>query len=71
MDAAAGGRPPVRRGLAWEAEASIDGCTAVRRHYRGFMDPGSTMAFREGDPAESCRLLDRHTGEAETARRIA
>ena len=45
--------------VSWEAEAIIDGCASVRRHYRGFTDPERARAFLDSDPGESCRLIDR------------
>ncbi len=50
--------------VSWEAEAIIDGCTAVRRHYRAFTDLDEARAFLESDPGESCRLIDRHLGNS-------
>jgi len=49
--------------VSWEGEATIDGHTAARRLHRGFTDLGSATAFVESDPGQSCRLIDRHTGE--------
>lgn len=46
--------------VSWEAEATIDGHAAARRHYRGFTDPERARAFLESDPGESCRIIDRH-----------
>ena len=48
---------------SWEAEATIDGHTAARRHYRGFRDLDDATAFLESDPGDVCHLIDRHTGE--------
>ena len=50
--------------VSWEQEATIDECSAVRRHYRGFSDPDQARAFLESDPGESCRLIDRHLGNS-------
>jgi hypothetical protein len=50
--------------VSWEGEAVIDGHATDRRLYRGFRDLGSATAFREGDPGDSCRLIDRRTGDA-------
>jgi hypothetical protein len=50
--------------VSWEGEAVIDGHAADRRMYRGFRDLKSATAFREGDPGDSCRLIDRRTGDA-------
>ena len=47
--------------VSWEAEAMIDGCASVRRHYRGFTDPDRARAFMDSDPGESSRLFDRHS----------
>lgn len=49
--------------VSWESEAAIDGHTTARRLYRGFTDLGSAMTFVENNPGESCRLIDRRTGE--------
>ncbi len=51
------------------AEATIDGHTSARRLYRGFRDTGSATAFLGSDPGESCRLIDRHTGERSSVHR--
>ena len=45
--------------VSWEAEAVLDGCASVRRHYRGFTDPERARAFMDSDPGESSRLIDR------------
>jgi hypothetical protein len=50
--------------VSWEGEMTIDGHTAVRRLYRGFTDVGSARAFLGSAPGDSCRLIDRRTGEA-------
>jgi hypothetical protein len=50
--------------VSWEQEATIDECTAVRRHYRAFTDLDEARAFLESDPGESCRLIDRHLGNS-------
>ena len=50
--------------VSWEAEAIIDGCASVRRHYRGFTDPERARAFLDSDPGESCRLIDRQAVRA-------
>ena len=50
--------------VSWTGEATIDGHAADRRHYRAFTELGSARAFLESDPGESCRLIDRRTGEA-------
>ena len=50
--------------VSWEGEATIDGHTASRRHYRAFTDLDQAGAFLGCDPGESCRLIDRRTGEA-------
>ena len=50
--------------VSWKSQATIDGHTTDRRHYRGFTDLGSAMDFLESDPGESCRLIDRRTDEA-------
>src|SRR4051812_3548154 len=31
--------------VSWEDEATIDGCSAMRRHYRGFTSPDRAEAF--------------------------
>ena len=49
--------------VSWEGEATIDGHTADRRLYRGFTELDQARAFLESDPGESCRLIDRRTGE--------
>ena len=49
--------------VSWEAEATIDGNEAFRRLYRGFRDLDEARAFLATDPGDSCRLLDRSTGE--------
>jgi hypothetical protein len=49
--------------VSWEAEAMIDGHNAIRRLYRGFRDPDEARAFLATDPGDSCRLIDRRTGE--------
>ncbi len=49
--------------VSWEAEATIDECHAKRRLYRGFNDLGQARAYFETEPGESCRLIDRRTGE--------
>ena len=46
--------------VSWEAEAIIDGCASVRRHYRGFKDPERARAFLGSEPGELCELIDRH-----------
>ena len=46
--------------VSWEAEAVIDGCASVRRHYRCFTDLIQAQVFAESDPGESCRIIDRH-----------
>jgi hypothetical protein len=50
--------------VSWEGEAVIDGHAADRLLYRGFTDLDQARAFREGDPGDSCRLIDRRTGDA-------
>ena len=50
--------------VSWEGEATIDGQTAVRRLYRAFTDQYQARAFLESDPGDSCRLINRRTGEA-------
>jgi hypothetical protein len=47
--------------VSWEAVATIDGNTAVRRLYRGFNDIGQASAYFETDPGYSCRLIDRRS----------
>ena len=54
--------------VSWEAEATIDGHYAVRRLYRGFTSLEDARAFRLSDPGDSCRLIDRRTGEGMLAR---
>jgi hypothetical protein len=49
--------------VSWEAEATIDGSTAVRRLYRGFNDLGQARADFETEPGYSCRLIDRRSGK--------
>lgn len=49
--------------VSWEAEATIDSHTAVRRIYRGFRDLHEAKNFLETEPGDSCRLIDRKTGE--------
>lgn len=49
--------------VSWEAEATIDASTASRRLYRGFRSLDEARAFSETAPGESCRLIDRRTGE--------
>ena len=56
--------------VSWEAEAIIDGCSSVRRHYRGFTDPERARAFLDSDPGESCRLIDRHAATSCDRRRL-
>lgn len=46
--------------VSWEAEATIDGHAAVRRHCRGFTDLGAALAFAGSDPGRSCLVIDRH-----------
>jgi hypothetical protein len=48
--------------VSWEAEATIDECTAIRRHYRAFTDLDLAEVFLQSDPGESCRLIDRTSG---------
>ena len=48
--------------VSWEAEATIDERSAVRRIYRGFTDLDQARIFLESDPGESCRLIDRTSG---------
>ncbi|MDB5350138.1 MAG: hypothetical protein JWN86_1385 [Planctomycetota bacterium] len=48
--------------VSWEAEATIDGFSTMRRHYRGFTSLVQAEAFLRTDPGESCRLIDRHAG---------
>ncbi len=50
--------------VSWEGEATIDGHSAIRRHYRAFTDPEAAKTLIEGDHGEACRLIDRSTGEA-------
>jgi hypothetical protein len=50
--------------VSWQGEAAIDGHAAARRLYRGFTDLDQAGAFLESDPGESCRFIDRRTGEA-------
>ena len=49
--------------VSWEAGATIDGNNAVRRLYRGFTSLDEAKAFMATDPGDSCRLIDRRTGE--------
>ncbi len=49
--------------VSWQAEAMIDGHPAVRRLYRGYKCVDQARAFLLSDPGDSCRLLDRNTGE--------
>jgi hypothetical protein len=48
--------------VSWEQEATIDECSAVRRHYRAFTHVDEARVFLESDPGEACRLIDRHLG---------
>jgi hypothetical protein len=48
--------------VSWEAEATIDESTAIRRHYRAFTDLDEAEVFLRSDPGGSCRLIDRHSG---------
>jgi hypothetical protein len=48
--------------VSWEAEATIDECSAVRHLYRGFTDLDQARIFLESDPGGSCRLIDRTSG---------
>ena len=48
---------------SWEAEATIDGHSSVRHLYRGFRDMNEASAFQLSDPGDSCRLIDRQSGE--------
>jgi hypothetical protein len=48
--------------VSWEAEATIDECKAIRRHYRAFTDLNQAEVFLRSDSGESCRLIDRTSG---------
>ena len=54
--------------VSWEAEATIDGHYAVRRLYRGFTSLEEARAFLLSNPGDSCRLINRRTGEGMLAR---
>lgn len=56
--------------VSWEAEATIDGHTANRRLYRAFTGRDQARAFLDSDAGESCRLIDRRTGESAMAHGI-
>ena len=49
--------------VSWVDEAVIDGHAADRRLYRAFTDLAQAGAFRGSDPGDSCRLIDRRTGD--------
>lgn len=54
--------------VSWDAPADlVSGVLTSRperyRHYRGFDDLAEARSFLRGEPGESPRLLDRHTGE--------
>ncbi len=49
--------------VSWEAEATIDGHTSIRRLYRAFTDTEAVMAFVESVSGDACRMIDRHTGK--------
>jgi hypothetical protein len=54
--------------VSWDAPADLDGGVMTSRperyrHYRGFGDLAEARAFLRGEPGESPRLIDRHTGE--------
>lgn len=57
--------------ISWEDEATIDGHRARRRLYRAFKDVEIARGFFETDPGDSCRLIDRRTGESLLARQFA
>ncbi len=50
--------------VSWEAEATIDSFTSIRRLYRGFTDLDQAKAYFETQPGDLSRLIDRHTGES-------
>jgi len=50
--------------VSWEAEAMIDGHNATRRLHRGCQDLDEARAFHDTEPGDSCRLINRRTGES-------
>jgi len=49
--------------VSWNSEATIDGHVAVHRLYRAFMDLDQASAFLKSEPGDSCRSIDRRSGE--------